>query len=166
MSGNHNQSLDRALAIVDAAAESGAHAIKLQTYTADTMTLDVRGGSFDIQDSNSLWDGSNLHDLYSKAHTPWDWHFPIMQRANSLGLSCFSSPFDETAVDFLDSLHAPAFKIASFENNHLPLIQKAASTGKPLIISTGMAWLIRFSILKKNQEFLLMGRLIILAHII
>ena len=139
MSGNHNQSLERALAIVDAAAQSGAHAIKLQTYTADTMTLDTRGGSFEIRDSDSPWAGQNLHDLYKKAYTPWEWHKPIMERARELGLICFSSPFDETAVDFLEGLGAPAYKIASFENNHLPLIKKAASTGKPLIISTGMA---------------------------
>ena len=141
MSGNHNQSLERALAIVEAAAAAGAHAIKLQTYTADTMTLDVRGGSFEINDPDSLWAGQNLHDLYKKAYTPWEWHAPIMQRARELGLICFSSPFDETAVDFLEDLGAPAYKIASFENNHLPLIAKAASTGKPLIISTGMATL-------------------------
>lgn len=139
MSGNHNQSLERALAIVDAAADAGAHAIKLQTYTADTITLDVRGGSFEIRDSGSLWAGKNLHDLYKQAHTPWPWHQPIMERARQLGLICFSSPFDETAVDFLEELDVPAYKIASFENNHLPLIEKAASTGKPLIISTGMA---------------------------
>jgi N-acetylneuraminate synthase len=139
MSGNHNQSLERALAIVDAAAQAGAHAIKLQTYTADTITLDVRGGSFEISDSDSPWAGQNLHDLYAKAYTPWEWHQPIMERARELGLICFSSPFDETAVDFLLELDVPAFKIASFENNHLPLIEKAAATGKPLIISTGMA---------------------------
>ena len=139
MSGNHNQSLDRALAIVDAAAQAGAHAIKLQTYTADTMTLDVRGGSFDISDPDSLWAGQNLHDLYKKAYTPWEWHAPIMQRAREHGMLCFSSPFDESAVDFLEELEVPAYKIASFENNHLPLIAKAAATGKPLIISTGMA---------------------------
>ena len=139
MSGNHNQSLERALAIVEAAAQAGAHAIKLQTYTADTMTLDVRGGSFEINDPDSLWAGKNLHDLYKQAYTPWGWHGPIMKRAHELGLICFSSPFDETAVDFLLDLNVPAFKIASFENNHLPLIEKAAATGKPLIISTGMA---------------------------
>jgi pseudaminic acid synthase len=141
MSGNHNQSLDRALQIVDAAAAAGAHAIKLQTYTADTMTLDVRGGSFEINDPDSLWSGQNLHDLYKKAYTPWEWHAPIMERARELGLICFSSPFDETAVDFLMELDVPAYKIASFENNHLPLIEKAAATGRPLIISTGMATL-------------------------
>ena len=141
MSGNHNQSLERALAIVEAAATAGAHAIKLQTYTADTMTLDVRGDSFEINDPDSLWAGQNLHDLYKKAYNPWEWHGPIMQRARELGLICFSSPFDETAVDFLEDLGVPAYKIASFENNHLPLIAKAASTGKPLIISTGMATL-------------------------
>ena len=139
MSGNHNQSLERALAIVDAAAQAGAHAIKLQTYTADTMTLDVRGGSFEVNDPDSLWSGQNLHDLYKQAYTPWEWHGPIMDRARELDLICFSSPFDETAIEFLENLNAPAYKIASFENNHLPLIEKAASTGKPLIISTGMA---------------------------
>jgi pseudaminic acid synthase len=141
MSGNHNQSLERALRIVDSAAECGAHAIKLQTYTADTMTLDVTGGQFDVNDPDSLWTGQNLHKLYKKAHTPWAWHAPIMARAQKHGMLCFSSPFDETAVDFLENLDVPAFKIASFENNHLPLIAKAASTGKPLIISTGMATL-------------------------
>jgi N-acetylneuraminate synthase len=139
MSGNHNQSLDRALEIVEAAAATGAHALKLQTYTADTITLDVRGGDFDIADENSLWKGRNLHDLYKEAHTPWEWHAPIMQRARDRGMLCFSTPFDETAVDFLESLDVPAFKIASFENVHLPLIRKVAATGKPMIISAGMA---------------------------
>lgn len=139
MSGNHNQSLERALAIVEAVAKAGAHALKLQTYTADTMTLNERGGSFEITDPDSPWVGQNLYDLYQQAHTPWEWHGPIMARARELGLICFSTPFDETAVDFLLNFDVPAFKIASFENNHLPLIEKAAATGKPLIISTGMA---------------------------
>ena len=139
MSGNHNQSLERALSIVEAAAEAGANAIKLQTYTADTMTLAIGEGEFFISDEQSLWKGKSLHDLYRVAHTPWEWHEPIMQRASELGLSCFSTPFDETAVDFLESLNVPAYKIASFENVHLPLIRKVARTGKPLIISTGMA---------------------------
>lgn len=139
MSGNHNQSLDRAIAIVEAAAKTGAHALKLQTYTADTITLDVKNSEFEIQDDTSLWKGKNLHDLYKQAYTPWEWHKPIMERANQLGMICFSSPFDETAVDFLESLNVPAYKIASFENNHLPLIRKVAATGKPMIISTGMA---------------------------
>lgn len=141
MSGNHNQSLERAFEIVDAAAEAGAHALKLQTYTADTITLNVRNKDFLIEDKNSLWDGSNLHDLYQKAYTPWEWHKPIMERAEKHGMLCFSSPFDESAVDFLESLNVPAYKIASFENNHLPLIEKVAKTGKPMIISTGMATL-------------------------
>jgi pseudaminic acid synthase len=139
MSGNHNRSLERALEIVDAAAASGAHAIKLQTYTADTITLDVNVGEFFIKDADSLWAGRSLHQLYEEAHTPWEWHKPIMERAARLGIICFSTPFDETAVDFLEDLNAPAYKIASFENVHLPLIRKVAATGKPMIISTGMA---------------------------
>lgn len=139
MSGNHNQSIERAFAIVDSAAASGANAIKLQTYTADTMTLDIDQGDFHIGDQSSLWHGKSLHELYELAHTPWDWHQPIMERAAGHGMLCFSSPFDETAVDFLDNIGVPAFKIASFENTDLPLIRKTASTGKPLIISTGMA---------------------------
>jgi pseudaminic acid synthase len=139
MSGNHNQSLDRALEIVDAAAKAGADAIKLQTYTAETMTLDVHAPGFVIEDKNSLWAGRQLFDLYKEAHTPWEWHKPIMDRAASHGLHCFSTPFDDTAVDFLESLQVPAYKIASFENTDLPLIRKVARTGKPMIISTGMA---------------------------
>lgn len=139
MSGNHNQSLDRALAIVDAAAEAGADAIKLQTYTAETMTLDVRAPGFVIDDPGSLWKGRQLYELYEEAHTPWDWHRPIMERAARRGLHCFSTPFDDTAVDFLESLGVPAYKIASFENTDLPLIRRVARTGKPMIISTGMA---------------------------
>jgi N-acetylneuraminate synthase len=139
MSGNHNQSLDRALAIVEAAAAAGAHAVKLQTYTADTMTLDLAEGAFSIEDPNSLWAGRSLYELYQLAYTPWDWHKPIMDRARALGLHAFSTPFDETAVDFLEGLDVPAYKVASFENTDLPLIRKIAATGKPMIISTGMA---------------------------
>lgn len=139
MSGNHNQSLERALQIVEAAAGSGAHALKLQTYTADTMTIDVREGEFFIADPNSLWSGSSLYQLYQQAHTPWDWHEPIFKRARELGMVPFSTPFDETAVDFLESLDVQVYKIASFENTDLPLIRKVAATGKPMIISTGMA---------------------------
>jgi len=139
MSGNHNQSLERAMNIVDAAAAAGVNAIKLQTYTADTITLDVNKSDFTINEQESLWKGQNLHNLYKLAYTPWEWHKPIMKRANELGLICFSSPFDETSVDFLETLDVPIYKIASFENNHLPLLRKVAATGKPIIISTGMA---------------------------
>ncbi len=139
MSGNHNQSLERALAIVDAAAEAGAHALKLQTYTADTMTLDLAQGEFVIDDENSLWHGETLYRLYQKAHTPWDWHEPIFQRCRERGLVCISSPFDATAVDFLLESGVDALKIASFENTDLALIRKAAASGLPVIISTGLA---------------------------
>lgn len=139
MSGNHNNSLDRALEIVDVAAASGADAIKLQTYTADTMTLNLRAPGFVIDDPKSLWNGRQLYELYDEAHTPWDWHGPIMERAASHGIHCFSSPFDATAVDFLETLNVPAYKIASFEMTDVPLIRKVAATGKPMIISTGMA---------------------------
>lgn len=139
MSGNHNQSLERALEIVNAAARSGAHGLKLQTYTPDTMTLDLSEGEFFISDEKSLWKGRSLYELYQEAHTPWEWHEPIFKRARELGLVVFSTPFDETAVDFLEDLDVPCYKIASFENADLPLIRKVATTGKPMIISTGMA---------------------------
>ena len=137
MSGNHNQSLDRALELVKAAAEAGVDALKLQTYTADTITINHRGGLFDIDDPNSLWQGKNLYELYQEAYTPWEWHKKIFDYANSLGLLAFSSPFDETAVDFLEELRVPAYKIASFESAHHPLLKKVAQTGKPVIISSG-----------------------------
>ena len=139
MSGNHNQSLDRALKIVEAAAKAGVHALKIQTYTADTMTLDLDEGEFFISDPDSLWKGKSLYKLYQEAHTPWDWHKPIFDHARKLGLIAFSTPFDETAVDFLETLDNPVYKIASFELVDLPLIKKVAATGKPLIMSTGMA---------------------------
>ncbi|MCA2585398.1 MAG: pseudaminic acid synthase [Pseudanabaena sp. M57BS1SP1A06MG] len=139
MSGNHNQSLERALEIVEAAARSGAHGLKIQTYTADTMTLDISEGEFFINDPNSLWKGNSLYNLYQQAYTPWEWHKPIFDRCQELGIIGFSTPFDATAVDFLESLDVPCYKIASFENTDLPLIRKVASTGKPIIISTGMA---------------------------
>jgi N-acetylneuraminate synthase len=139
MSGNHNHSLDRALEIVTAAARSGADAVKLQTYTADTITLDHDGPGFVIDDPASLWNGRRLHELYAEAHTPWDWHAPIMEHAAKCGIHCFSSPFDASAVDFLEGLDVPAYKIASFEMTDLPLVRRVAETGKPMIISTGMA---------------------------
>lgn len=139
MSGNHNQSLERALEIVEAAARTGAAAVKIQTYTPDTMTLDLDEGEFHISDPNSLWVGKSLYKLYGEAYTPWDWHKAIFDRARELGLIAFSTPFDETAVEFLESLQAPAYKIASFENTDIPLIRRVAATGKPMIISTGMA---------------------------
>lgn len=141
ISGNHHGSLDRALAIVDSLAGSGVHAVKLQTYTADTMTIDVDREEFTIQNPGSLWYGRTLHDLYSEAMTPWEWHEPIMARAREHGMLCFSSPFDRTAVDFLLGLDVPCFKIASSEIIDIPLIRYTAATGKPLIISTGMATL-------------------------
>jgi len=139
MSGNHNQSLDRALEIVEAVAWAGAHGLKLQTYTPDTMTLDLSEDEFFISDEKSLWKGRSLYELYQEAHTPWEWHEPIFKRARELGLIVFSTPFDETAVDFLEDLDVPCYKIASFENADISLIRKVASTGKPMIISTGMA---------------------------
>jgi N-acetylneuraminate synthase len=139
MSGNHNQSLDRALEIVEVAAKSGAHALKLQTYTPETMTLDIDEREFHISDPNSLWTGTSLYKLYGQAYTPWEWHKPIFDRARELGIIPFSTPFDDAAVDLLESLEAPCYKIASFENTDLPLIRRVAATGKPLIMSTGMA---------------------------
>src|SRR5574341_1087302 len=139
MSGNHNRSLERALEIVEAAARSGAHGRKLQTYTAETMTLDLDEGEFHIGDPASPWSNTSLFRLYDQAHTPWQWHEVIFRRARELGLIAFSTPFDDSAVDFLESLGAPCYKIASFENTDLPLIRRVASTGKPVIISTGMA---------------------------
>jgi pseudaminic acid synthase len=141
MSGNHNQSLDTALEIVQAAADAGADAVKLQTYTADTITLDVSSGPFVISDPQSPWAGRRLHELYQEAHTPWEWHKPLFDRARELGMVAFSTPFDATAVDFLEDLDVPAYKVASFEVVDLPLIEKMARTGKPMIMSTGMATL-------------------------
>jgi N-acetylneuraminate synthase len=139
MSGNHNQSLERALAIVEAAAASGAHGLKLQTYTPDTMTIDMDEREFHISDPKSLWAGSSLYKLYGEAYTPWEWHKPIFERARSLGIIPFSTPFDDSAVEFLEGLGVQCYKIASFENTDLPLIRRVAATGKPMIVSTGMA---------------------------
>jgi N-acetylneuraminate synthase len=139
MSGNHNQSLERALEIVEAAAGSGAHGLKIQTYTPETMTLDLDVREFHIGDPASPWTGTSLYKLYGEAHTPWEWHESIFKRARELGMIAFSTPFDDTAVDFLESLDVPCYKIASFENTDLPLIRRVSATGKPVIISTGMA---------------------------
>ena len=138
MSGNHNQSLERALAIVDTAADAGVDAVKIQTYTADTMTIDIDTGEFFISDKDSLWKGETLYQLYEKAHTPWEWHTAIFDRCKERGIMGFSTPFDDTSVDFLEDLGVPCYKIASFENVDLPLIRKVARTGKPIIASTGM----------------------------
>ena len=136
VSGNHNQSIDRAKAIIKAAADAGAHAVKLQTYTADTMTL---RGAYTINDSNSLWNGRELYDLYIEAHTPWEWHKPLFDYAEQLNIMIFSTPFDPTSVDFLESLNVPCYKIASFENTDHILLEKVAKTKKPVIMSTGVA---------------------------
>lgn len=139
MSGNHNQSLDKALKIVEEVAKTGAHALKIQTYTADTLTIDKKDGDFFLGDKSSLWYGMSMYELYQQANTPWEWHKPIFDRCNELGLLCFSSPFDETAVDFLEELGCPCYKIGSTENTDFNLLKKVAGTGKPVIISTGMA---------------------------
>jgi pseudaminic acid synthase len=141
VSGNHDQSIEKAIAIIHAAKKAGASAVKFQTYTADTMTLNSSHDDFFINNEKSLWKGSFLYELYERAHTPWEWHEALFDEARRLDLIAFSSAFDESSVDFLENLNAPAYKIASFENAHLPLIAKAARTGKPLIISTGMATL-------------------------
>ena len=139
LSGNHNGDLDRALAVIDAMADAGAHAIKLQTYTADTMTIDVDRPDFTVGPESDLWAGHTLHELYEIAHTPWEWHQTLFQRAAARGMECLSTPFDVTAVDFLESLHAPAYKVASFESTDHALVRRIAKTGKPMIISTGMS---------------------------
>ena len=139
MSGNHNKSLDRAMMLVEQAAKSGAHMLKLQTYTADTLTINSEKKDFQILSEDSLWKGNTLHSLYDEAHTPWEWTEKIIKRCNELDIICFSTPFDETAVDFLEKLNVPAYKIDSYENVHLPLIRKVAKTKKPIIISTGLA---------------------------
>lgn len=139
MSGNHNQSLERALEIVRQAAWAGVQGLKIQTYTPDTMTIDLDEREFHISDPASLWTGSSLYKLYGEAYTPWEWHKPIFDLARELGMIPFSTPFDDTSVDFLESLQVPCYKIASFENTDIPLIRRVATTGKPMIVSTGMA---------------------------
>lgn len=141
VSGNHNGSLERAFEIIDAIASTGAQAVKFQTYTADTITIDAPGPQFRIRSGHDLWGGRSLHDLYDEAHTPWEWHAPMFERARSHGLVPFSSPFDPTAIELLESLDCPVYKIASAELVDLPLIREVASTGKPMIISSGMATL-------------------------
>jgi len=138
LSANHKGSLETALKTIKAAKRAGADAIKLQTYTADTMTIDSRKEDFVIN-SGTIWDGRNLYELYEEAYTPWEWHEQLFQAAHEEGLICFSSPFDKTAVDFLEDLNTPAYKIASFEITDIPLIEYAASKGRPMIFSTGIA---------------------------
>jgi len=152
MSGNHNQSLERAFGIIELAAKAGVQAIKLQTYTADTMTLDIDEREFFIKDKTSLWQGTSLYKLYQQAYTPWEWHEPIFKRCKELGIIGFSTPFDATAVDFLESLDVPCYKIASFENTDLPLIKKVAATGKPIIVSTGMTTVAELSDLVRTAK--------------
>ena len=152
MSGNHNHSLERALEIVDAAADAGVDALKIQTYTADTITIDKSDGEFFIADPKSLWKGESLYSLYQKAYTPWEWHKPIFDRCKEKGIIGFSTPFDFTAVDFLEDLNVPFYKIASFENVDIPLIRKIAKTGKPIIASTGMASLAELSELVETAK--------------
>ena len=138
MSGNHNQSLDRALLLVEEAAKTGVDALKIQTYTADTLTIDSERDEFKIQDKNSIWKGETLYSLYKKAYTPWEWNKPIFDRCAELGIIGFSTPFDFSAIDFLEKLNVPFYKIASFENCDLPLLKCVAKTRKPVIMSTGM----------------------------
>ena len=139
LSGNHGQDLDKAKLMIKRAAAAGVHAVKLQTYTADTITLNSSNDEFQIRDKSSLWKGENLYSLYKKAHTPWEWHKELFELANNLGLVAFSSPFDESSVELLESLDVPCYKVASFELNHFPMLKRVAQTGKPVIMSTGMA---------------------------
>ena len=139
LSGNHNRSLKKAIKLVEEAKKCGIKLLKLQTYTPDTITINSRKKDFLINDKKNIWHGKNLHDLYSQAYTPWEWHYPIFQKAKELGIICFSSPFDPSAVDFLETLKVPAYKIASFEITDFPLIKRVAETNKPIILSTGMA---------------------------
>ena len=151
MSGNHNQSLERALLIVEEAAKAGVDALKIQTYTADTLTIDSDRDEFKIKDKDSLWKGETLYSLYKKAYTPWEWNKPIFDKCTELGIIGFSTPFDFTAVDFLEKLDTPLYKIASFENYDLPLLKYVAKTKKPVIISTGM---IEYKELKESIQIL------------